>query len=77
MAEKDASQDRMPEPVTVDVGGTTYSGTYTVRGVGTTAIVTVHSDRGAKATQVGGLPPRSVAEQLLSELARKGRPLKP
>jgi hypothetical protein len=61
--------DSMPIPVkiaTVRIDGVAYEGIYYVQG----STVFVESPFGAKALQVGKLPPEAVAKMLLSELVR-------
>lgn len=52
--------------VSVVVNGMTYQGTYFV----SNSMVHVQSEKGRKATQVGGSEPEALAKMLLSELAR-------
>ena len=52
--------------VSVTIGDEIHNGTYFVQG----SIVHVQSSFGAKATQVGNLPPEMIAKMLLSELVR-------
>ena len=52
--------------VTVTIDGFTHYGTYFVQ----SSNVYVQSPLGAKATELGGSPPDSVAKLLLSELVR-------
>jgi hypothetical protein len=57
----------MPIPVkiaTVTIDGVAYEGIYYVQH----SMVRVESPFGAKATQVGKLPPEAIAKMLLSEL---------
>jgi hypothetical protein len=59
----------MPIPVkiaTVTIDGVAYEGIYYVQ----RSVVCVESPFGAKATQVGKLPPEAIAKILLSELVR-------
>jgi len=59
----------MPIPVkiaTVTIDGVAYEGIYYVQH----SVVCVESPFGAKATQVGKLPPEAIAKILLSELVR-------
>jgi hypothetical protein len=53
--------------VAVTIDGVTHYGTYFVQ----SSNVYVQSPFGAKATQVGGSPPESIAKSLLSELVRQ------
>jgi hypothetical protein len=52
------------ERVTVTTDGVTHEGAYYVNG----SILHVRSPFGAKATEVGGSPPKAIAELLLSEI---------
>jgi hypothetical protein len=59
----------MPIPVkiaAVTIDGVAYEGIYYVQG----SVVCVESPFGAKAIQVGKLPPDAIAKMLLSELVR-------
>ena len=56
-------------PVTCEIDGTTYRGTYWVAG----KILTVSTSRGGKSKQVGTVPNRILAEQLLKLLAKEGK----
>jgi hypothetical protein len=56
------------ERVTVTIDGATHAGAYYVKG----PFLFVRSPLGARATQVGGSPPKAVAELLLAELVREG-----
>jgi len=53
-------------PVTIIIDGVTHKGSYFVQG----SMVHVRSPLGAKATQVGRLPPEAIAKLLLAELVR-------
>ena len=55
--------------VTITLDGVTHSGTYYVQD----SVVYVQCDAGKKTTKVGGLPARSLAKLLLSELVREQR----
>jgi hypothetical protein len=57
------------QPVTVEVGGRTYTGSYEVSG----RVITVRTAHGSRATQVGGTPPDTMAKMLLRELIREGK----
>ena len=63
--------DRTPPrtPVTCEIDGKTYRGTYWVAG----KILTVSTGMGGKSTQVGSTPPETLAEQLLRKLANEGK----
>ena len=63
--------DRAPHrfPVTCEVEGKTYRGTYWVAG----HILTVATGMGGKSKQVGSTMPQTLAEQLLQQLAREGK----
>lgn len=64
-----AKKEPPSEEVTIERGGITYRGRYTVSG----GIVTVTTlDYGHKATQVGGSPPLTIARILLRELVDAG-----
>ena len=52
--------------ITVTIDGVTHRGTYYVQ----SSMVHVQSEKGTKATQVGGSPPEMLASMLLSELMR-------
>jgi hypothetical protein len=54
-------------PITAEVNGQEYSGTYSVQG----NTVSVSSAYGSKTTQRGGMNALAVAEMLLRELARQ------
>ena len=61
----------MPKPtsvkdVTVMIDGVTHHGSYYVQ----SSLVYVQSEKGTKATQVGGSRPEMLARMLLSELVR-------
>ena len=56
-------------PVTCEVDGKTYRGTYWVAG----HILTVATGMGGKSKQVGTAMPQARAEQLLQQLAREGK----
>lgn len=56
-------------PVTCDVDGKTYQGTYWVAG----KILTVATGLGGKSRQVGSTPPEALAKQLLENLAKAGK----
>lgn len=54
-------------PVSVELNGKTYNGTYTVaRGM-----ITVTSVWGTKTTQVGNMPVEMLAKMLLSEIVHQ------
>jgi len=63
--------DKIPKryPVTCEVDGKTYQGTYWVAG----KIITVATGRGGKSTQVGSAQPEAVAKRLLQQLAEQGK----
>jgi len=54
-------------PVSVDLDGISYHGTYSLSG----GMITVSSDYGTNTAQVGGRPPDELAQMLLMELVRK------
>jgi hypothetical protein len=59
-----------PTPVKdvwVTVDGVEHHGTYYLQGL---MVHVHHSEKGWKATQVGGSPPKMIAKLLLSELVR-------
>jgi hypothetical protein len=56
-------------PVTCEVDGKTYRGTYWVAG----KILTVSTGMGGKSRQVGSTPAEALAKQLLHELAKEGK----
>lgn len=58
-------------PVTIDIDGQTYQGTYWVAG----KILTVATGSGGKSRQVGSHPPEVLARLLLTELAKAGKAL--
>lgn len=56
-------------PVSIEKDGKTYHGSYTLdRG-----IICVSNMLGSKTTQLGGLPPETLAKMLLSELVHQGK----
>ena len=63
--------DRAPHrfPVTCEVEGKTYRGTYWVAG----HILTVATGMGGKSKQVGSAPTEILAKQLLLQLAKEGK----
>lgn len=56
-------------PVTCEVDGKTYRGTYWVAG----KILTVSTGMGGKSRQVGTTPAEDLAKELLRELAQEGK----
>jgi len=56
-------------PVTAEVDGKTYKGTYWVAG----KILTVSTGSGGKSRQVGSTPAEDLAKQLLQELVKEGK----
>lgn len=56
-------------PVTCEVDGKTYRGTYWVAG----HILTVATGMGGKSKQVGSTVPQALAVQLLQQLAQEGK----
>lgn len=58
-----------PFPISVEVGGKTYHGSYTVE----QGMITVHSAGGMKTTQVGSMPVDVLARMLLHELIGQGK----
>lgn len=56
-------------PVTCEIDGKAYRGTYWVAG----KILTVSTGMGGKSKQVGLTPAEDLAKQLLQELAKEGK----
>ena len=56
-------------PVTCELEGKTYRGTYWVAG----KILTVATGMGGKSKQAGSAPPQALAAQLLQQLAKEGK----
>jgi hypothetical protein len=56
-------------PVTCEIDGETYRGTYWVAG----KIITVSTGMGGKSTQVGSTSAETLAKQLLRELTKQGK----
>ena len=56
-------------PVTCEIDGKTYRGTYWVAG----KILTVSTGKGGKSKQVGSMPTETLAEQLLRALVEEGK----
>jgi hypothetical protein len=56
-------------PITCEIDGKTYRGTYWVAG----KILTVSTGLGGKSKQVGSTPAEALAEQLLLQLAKDGK----
>lgn len=56
-------------PVTCEVDGKTYRGTYWIAG----KILTVATGMGGKSTQVGSTPAEALAKRLLQDLAKEGK----
>jgi hypothetical protein len=56
-------------PVTCEIDGKVYKGTYWVAG----KILTVSTGLGGKSKQVGSTQPETLAEQLLLQLAQDGK----
>lgn len=56
-------------PVTCDVDGRSYRGSYWIAG----KILTVATPRGGHSRQVGSMPHEALARSLLEDLARKGK----
>ena len=56
------------QPVTCELDGKTYKGTYWIAG----KILTVSTGLGGKSKQVGAGPAEALAEQLLQKLAKEG-----
>jgi hypothetical protein len=56
-------------PITCEVDGKTYRGTYWVAG----HILTVATGMGGKSERVGSSVPQALAEQLLLQLAQEGK----
>jgi len=63
----DTTQSR--NPVTCNLDGKTYRGTYWVAG----KILTVATGRGGKSRQVGAKPAALLAAKLLQQLAQEGK----
>jgi len=63
--------DGIPQrhPVTCEIDGKTYQGTYWIAG----KIMTVATGLGGKSKQVGSLPPEELAKRLLAELVKLGK----
>ena len=57
------------KPVTCELDGKTYRGTYWIAG----KILTVSTGMGGKSKQAGSAPHQALAEQLLQQLAREGK----
>ena len=56
-------------PITCEVDGKTYRGTYWVAG----HILTVATGMGGKSKQVGSTPTETLAEQLLRAMVKEGK----
>jgi hypothetical protein len=56
-------------PVTCEIDGKTYRGSYWVAG----KILTVSTGKGGKSRQVGTTPAEDLAKQLLQKLAKEGK----
>ena len=56
-------------PVTCEIDGKTYKGSYWVAG----KILTVSTGLGGKSRQVGSMPTGDLAAELLQQLAREGK----
>ena len=56
-------------PVTIEIDGKQYKGTYWVAG----KILTVSTGLGGKSKQVGSMPPEALAGVLLQQLAQEGK----
>lgn len=56
-------------PVTCEIDGKTYKGTYWIAGM----ILTVATGRGGKSRQVGSKPVDVLAQELLHQLAQEGK----
>ena len=71
VANRYRTMDKTPPrtPVTCEIDGKTYRGTYWVAG----KILTVSTGMGGKSTQVGSTLPEILAEQLLRKLAEEGK----
>ncbi len=63
----DHSSPRLP--ITCEIDGKTYKGTYWVAG----KILTVSTGLGGKSKQVGATAAKTLAEQLLLQLAHEGK----
>ena len=62
-------QDPKRHPVTCEIDGKKYKGTYWIAG----KILTVSTGMGGKSKQVGTTPPETLAKLLLQELAKEGK----
>jgi hypothetical protein len=56
-------------PVTIDLDGKIYQGSYSVE----RGMITVWAAGGSKTTQVGNIPVETLAKILLSELVHQGK----
>ncbi|RTL51446.1 MAG: hypothetical protein EKK46_11835 [Rhodocyclaceae bacterium] len=63
------NQPPQRHPVTCNIDGKTYQGTYWVAG----KILTVATGKGGKSRQVGAMAPEALAKQLLGDLAKDGK----
>ena len=61
--------ERIPRtiPVSIELGGQTYEGTYFV----SQDMITVSSGWGTRTTQLGGTPPYELARMLLAEIVHQ------
>ncbi|MCX7140558.1 MAG: hypothetical protein NT123_05525 [Proteobacteria bacterium] len=56
-------------PVTIEIKGKAYKGTYWIAG----KILTVSTGKGGKSRQVGSTPADALAAELLQQLAQEGK----
>ena len=70
-ADRNYLMDDIPsrKPVTCEIGGKTYRGTYWVAG----KILTVSTGRGGKSKQAGSASHLALAQRLLGQLAAEGK----
>jgi hypothetical protein len=63
--------DQIPPryPVTTEINGKTFKGTYWIAG----KILTVATGMGGKSKQVGSTPAEDLAEELLLQLVKEGK----
>lgn len=59
--------------VTIERGGKTYRGTWTLESARSpeTRMLTLTTEAGSKCTQLGSLPPGTLARMLLGEIVRE------
>lgn len=56
-------------PVSIELNGKTYDGSYSVSG----GMITVSGPYGSRRTQVGGSPPDMLARMLLAEIVHQNK----